>query len=86
MASVSLIKNNNVYFIIHTFHAHPTSPPGGLGFNAPRSGGSGFDAKGDAIVNQFLYDDRLLTMDELVSELGLPSAMPSESRRRMYLL
>jgi hypothetical protein len=42
--------------------------------------------EGDAIGNRFLYGDHLLTMDEVVSELGLPSIMPSESRRRRYLL
>ena len=38
-----------------------------------------------AIVTRLPYGDRLLTMDELVSELDLPSTMPSESRRRRYL-
>ncbi len=30
-----------------------------------------------AIVNRFPYDDRLLTMDEVVSELELPTTMPT---------
>ncbi len=38
-----------------------------------------------AIVTRLPYGDRLLTMDELVSELDLPSTMPSESRRHRYL-
>jgi hypothetical protein len=35
-----------------------------------------------AIVTRLLYGDRLLTMDELVSEPELPSTMPLESRQR----
>jgi hypothetical protein len=35
--------------------------------------------EGDAIVNRFPYDDRLLTMDEVVSKLASPSIMPPES-------
>jgi hypothetical protein len=41
--------------------------------------------EGSAIVNRFPYDDYLLTMDEVVSELELPSTMPLESRWRIYL-
>jgi hypothetical protein len=52
---------------------------------ASMPGGSGFDAKGNAIANQFPYDDCLLTMDELVFKLGLPSLMPLESCRHIYL-
>jgi hypothetical protein len=42
------------------------------------------EVEGDAIVNRFPYGDRLVTMEELVAELGLPTIMPSESRRRQY--
>jgi hypothetical protein len=38
-----------------------------------------------AIVNRFPYDDRLLTMDEVVSEVELPTTMPTEACRRRYL-
>jgi hypothetical protein len=38
-----------------------------------------------AIMNRFPYGDRLLTMDEVVSELGLPSTIPSDCRQRRYL-
>jgi hypothetical protein len=38
-----------------------------------------------AIVTRFPYGDRLLTMDEVVSELELPSTMPLKSRRRRYI-
>jgi hypothetical protein len=41
--------------------------------------------EGDAIVNWFPYGDGLLTMDEVVSELGLPSFVPSETHRCRYL-
>jgi hypothetical protein len=41
--------------------------------------------EGNAIMNRFPYGDCLLTIHELVSELGLPSTMPSESCRRIYL-
>jgi hypothetical protein len=40
--------------------------------------------EGSAIVNRFAYGDRLLTVAEFISELGLPSSMPTESRRRRY--
>ena len=40
--------------------------------------------EGDAIIKRFPHGDRLLTMDDFVSELGLPSNMPSETRRRRY--
>jgi hypothetical protein len=43
------------------------------------------EVEGNAIMNRFPYGDRLLTMDEVVSELGLPSTMPLDSRRRRYL-
>jgi hypothetical protein len=42
------------------------------------------ELEGNAIMNRFPHGDRLLTMDEVVSELGLPSTMPSDSRRRRY--
>ena len=42
------------------------------------------EIEGDAIMNRFPYGDRLLTMNEVVSELDLPSTMPSESRWRRY--
>jgi hypothetical protein len=42
------------------------------------------EVDGDAILNRFPFGDRLLTMDELVAELGLPSVMPTESRMRKY--
>jgi hypothetical protein len=42
------------------------------------------ELEGNAITNRLPYGDRLLTMDEVVSELGLPSTMPSDSRRRRY--
>jgi hypothetical protein len=38
------------------------------------------ELEGNAIMNRFPYGDRLLTMDEVFSELGLPSTMPSDSR------
>jgi hypothetical protein len=41
--------------------------------------------EGSAIVNRFPYDDCLLAMDEVVSELELPSTMPLESCRCRYL-
>jgi hypothetical protein len=41
--------------------------------------------EGSEIENRFLYGDRLLTMDEVVSEPEPPSTMPSESRWRRYL-
>jgi hypothetical protein len=47
-------------------------------------GGEMEEVEGDAIVNRFPYGDSLLTMEELVSELGLPSVMPTESRMRKY--
>jgi hypothetical protein len=40
--------------------------------------------EGNAIVNGIPYGDRLLTVAEFISELGLPSSMPTESRRRRY--
>jgi hypothetical protein len=42
------------------------------------------EVEGDAIVNRFPYGDDLLTMEEFVSELGLPVVMPSESKMRKY--
>jgi hypothetical protein len=41
--------------------------------------------EGDAIVNRFPYGNRRFTTDEVVSELGLLSTMPSESCRRRFL-
>jgi hypothetical protein len=38
-----------------------------------------------AIVTRCPSGDRLLTMDEVVSELELPSTMPLKSRRRRYI-
>jgi hypothetical protein len=40
--------------------------------------------EGNAIVNRIPYGDRLLTIAEFISELGLPSSMPTESQRRSY--
>jgi hypothetical protein len=40
--------------------------------------------EGNAIVNRIPYGDRLLTVAEFISELGLPSSMPTESRRGSY--
>jgi hypothetical protein len=42
------------------------------------------EVEGDSILNRFPFDDRLMTMEELVAELGLPSVMPTESRMRKY--
>jgi hypothetical protein len=42
------------------------------------------EVDGDAILNRFPFGDRLLTMEELVDKLGLPSVMPTESRMRKY--
>ena len=42
------------------------------------------EAEGAAIINRFPCGDQLLTMEEVVSLLGFPSVMPSESRRRKF--
>jgi hypothetical protein len=42
------------------------------------------EVEGDAIINRFPYGNALLTMEELVDELGLPCVMPSEPRMRKY--
>ena len=42
------------------------------------------EVEGDSILNRFPFNDRLMTMEELVAELGLPSVMPTESRMRKY--
>jgi hypothetical protein len=42
------------------------------------------EVDGQAIMNRFPFGDRLLTMEELVAELGLPNVMPTESRMRKY--
>jgi hypothetical protein len=44
------------------------------------------EVDGDVILNWFPFGDHLLTMEELVAELGLPSVMPAESRMQNYQL
>ena len=46
--------------------------------------GESEEVDGESILNRFPFGDCLLTMQELVLELGLPSVMPSESRMRKY--
>jgi hypothetical protein len=48
------------------------------------SGGQMEEVEGDAIVNRSPYGDSLLTMEDLVSKLGLPSVMTTKSRMRKY--
>ena len=48
------------------------------------SNGQSEEVEGAAIINRFPYGDRLLTMEELVSELGLTRVMPTESKMRKY--
>jgi hypothetical protein len=40
--------------------------------------------EGNAVVNSIPYEDNLSTVAEFISELGLPSSMPTESQRRSY--
>lgn len=40
---------------------------------------------GKAVINRFPYADSLLTMEDLVVELGLPTTLPSEQRMSTYV-
>jgi hypothetical protein len=42
------------------------------------------EVDGDLILNRFPFGDRMLTMEELVSELGMPNVMPTESGMQKY--
>jgi hypothetical protein len=68
-----------------------TMPPGQLIFQFEDDfitvlspNGDTEELDGQSIMNRFPFGDRLLTMEELVAELGLPNVMPTESRMRKY--
>jgi hypothetical protein len=38
----------------------------------------------DAVINRFPYGHRLMTMAEIVEDLGIPTTLPTDSRVRRY--